>query len=118
MLTGNFVNLREAAAVSRGRAGTVWTLAESEDLNANLVRFPVGSGVEEHVNDEVDVLVLGVSGEGEVVVEGKEHALSAGVLVFVPRGTRRSTRGASEDFAYLSVHRKRGGVRIGCRGDI
>lgn len=118
MLAGNSVNLRETAVVSRGRAGTVWTLAGSEDLNANLVRFPVGSGVEGHVNDEVDVLILGVSGEGEVVVEGKEHALSAGVLVFVPRGTRRSIRSVSEDFSYVSVHRKRGGVRIGRRGDI
>lgn len=46
-------------------------------------------------------------------MEGEEHAVSAGVLVFVPKGVRRSTRSASEDFAYLSIHRRRGALRIG-----
>ena len=66
----------------------VWALEESGDLNANLVRFDVGRGVE-------------------------EHALSAGKLVFVPRGARRSTGASSDGFAYLTVHRSRGPLRIG-----
>jgi quercetin dioxygenase-like cupin family protein len=48
-----------------------------------------------------------------VTVEGEEHPLSSGTMVFVPRGARRSVRSASEDFAYLSVHRRRGPLRIG-----
>jgi quercetin dioxygenase-like cupin family protein len=91
----------------------VWTLEESEDLNANLVRFEAGGGVGEHVNDAVDVLIVGVSGSGSVRVDGEEHPVSNGDMVFVQRGARRSTRAASEGFAYLSVHRRTGPLQIG-----
>lgn len=95
--------------------GTIWALTEGEELNANLVRFPTGRGVGEHVNSEVDVLLVGISGSGTVTVDGEEHALSAGILVLVPQGARRSVRSASEDFVYLGVHRWRGALRIGRR---
>ena len=93
----------------------IWALQESGDLNANLVRFDAGGGVEEHVNDEVDVLFVGVAGSGTVRVDGEEHALSAGTLMFAPRGARRSTGASSDGFAYLTVHRRRGPLRIGGR---
>jgi quercetin dioxygenase-like cupin family protein len=105
--------LNELAAAAEGLAGVIWALEESGDLNANLVRFDAGGGVEEHVNDEVDVLFVGVAGSGTVRVDGEEHALSAGKLVFVPRGARRSTGASSDGFAYLTVHRRRGPLRIG-----
>ena len=113
MKAENWVNLRDVIGTSTDRTGTVWALMESGDLNANLVRFPAGRGVEGHANDEVDVLLLGVSGFGSVAVDGEERALSAGTLVFVPRGARRSTHSCSGDFAYLSVHRRRGPLPIG-----
>lgn len=108
------MDLRGISAGSGG-TGVVWTLEGSDQLNANLVRFDAGGGVGEHVNDEVDVVLVGVAGSGSVVVDGGEHALSAGVLVFVPRGARRSTRAGSDGFAYLTVHRRRGPLRIGGR---
>ena len=107
------VNLGDIAGSATGRSGVVWTLEGSGDLNANLVRFEAGGGVGEHVNDEVDVLVVGIAGSGSVSVDGEEHPLSNGVMVFVPRGASRSTRAASEGFAYLSVHRRRGPLQIG-----
>jgi quercetin dioxygenase-like cupin family protein len=109
------VNLYEIAASAGERTGVIWTLEGSADLNANLVRFETGGGVEEHLNDEVDVLIIGVSGTGTVHVDGKEHPVADGTMIFVPRGARRSTRASSEDFAYLSVHRRRGPMRIGGR---
>lgn len=105
------VDLGEVSAGVRG-PGTVWTQREGRDLNANLVRFPRGGGVGEHVNEEVDVLFIGVSGSGTVEVEGREHVLGAGVLVLAPKGARRATRSASEDFSYLTVHKRRGPVRL------
>ena len=96
-----------------GRAGVIWTLEESGDLNANLVRFDTGGGVGEHVNDEVDVLFVGMAGSGFVRAGGDEHTLSAGTLVFVPKGTRRSIVALSDGFAYLTVHRRRGPLTIG-----
>ncbi len=111
------MDLEEVAASAGDRAGVVWTLEAGEDLNANLVRFGPGRGVGEHINDEVDVLVLGVSGSGIVIVDDEEHALESGRLVFVPRGSRRCIRSASDGFAYLTVHRRRGPPGIGTRGD-
>ncbi len=91
------VNLAEISAGARG-AGALWTLREGRDLNANLVRFSRGAGVGRHVNGEVD---------------GREHALETGVVILAPRGARRATRSASSDFSYLTVHRRRGPVRLG-----
>ena len=36
----------------------LWALEASSELNANVVRFGAG----EHINDEVDVVFVGVSG--------------------------------------------------------
>lgn len=88
-----------------------WTLEDREDPNVDLVRFPSREGVEEHVDDEVDAISVSVSGSG---VDGEEHGLEAGSLVFVPRGARRSTRSVSGGFA-LTVHRRWGPPRIGRR---
>ena len=107
------MNLKDAAATAGDRAGVIWTLDESSDLNANLVRFGTGLGVEEHVNDEVEVIVVGVSGSGIVTVDREEHTLSAGMLVFIPKGAARATVSTSEDFAYLTVHRRRRPLQIG-----
>jgi len=107
------VSLGEVAASALGRVGVVWTLEDSSELNANLVHFEEGDGIEEHVNDEVEVIVLGIAGSGVVRVEGEEHPVSNGTLTFVPRGVRRSTRSLSEDFAYLTVHRRRGPLQVG-----
>lgn len=107
------VDLYGAARAAKESSGTVWTLSESEDLNANLVRFSEGKGVGEHVNDEVDVLVFGVSGSGIVAVEEEERTLSSGSLVLIPKGARRWTRSLTEGFAYLSIHRRRAPLRLG-----
>lgn len=111
---GGATDLRGVATMEQG-PGVAWTEETGEDLNINLVRFAEGEGVGEHVNDEVDVLFLGVSGSGVLRVDGEEVPLHPDCLLLVPKGTSRSTRGASEDFAYLTVHRRRGPVRIGRR---
>jgi len=115
MTTALGKDLKAVAASAAGRDGVVWSLEAGSDLNANLVRFEAGRGVGEHINDEVDVLFVGASGSGFVETDGREHALEAGKLVFVPKGARRSTQGASEDFAYLTVHGRRGPLQIGAR---
>jgi quercetin dioxygenase-like cupin family protein len=112
MPEGYDVDLLGISATDPG-TGVVWTLEGSTQVNANLVRFDAGGGVREHVNVEVDVLFVGVAGSGIVRVDGEEHVLSAGRLVFAPRGARRSTGTSSDGFAYLAVHRRRGPLRIG-----
>src|ERR671917_2419309 len=107
MLAGIGANLDDLVAAAPDRVGVIWALRESGDLNANLVRFDAEGGVGEHVNEEVDVLFVGVAGSGWVRVSSEEHVLSAGKLVFVPRGVRRSTNGSTDCFAYHTVQRRR-----------
>lgn len=103
------MNLKEVAAEAGEHSGVLWSLnkEQSEDLNANLVRFPTGGGVGEHINDEVDLVIVGVSGSGEILVGEERHDIRSGMLVFVPKGARRSILSGSDDFAYLSIHRRR-----------
>jgi quercetin dioxygenase-like cupin family protein len=107
------MDLTETAAAAGERTGVIWTLREGSDFNANLVRFEAEGGVGEHINDEVDVIFVGVSGTGSVRTNGEEHRLSAGTLVLVSKGARRSTLALSESFSYLTVHLRRAPPRIG-----
>ncbi len=115
MTTALGKELKAVAASVAGRQGVVWTLEGRGDLNANLVHFGPGRGVGEHVNDEVDVVFVGVSGSGSVVVDGEKFALGPGRMVFVPKGCLRATRSGSDEFAYLTVHQRRGPLRVVAR---
>jgi len=100
--------------VERGGAdGAVWSLPHGGDLDANLVQLAPGGGVGEHVNSEVDVLVVGVAGSGTVVVDGASYPLRSGIVLALPKGARRrvdADRG--ESISYLTVHRARAGLGI------
>ena len=97
----------EAAGMARD--GVLWSLA-SADLNANLVRFAGGDGVESHVNDEVDVLGVVVAGAGTLLLDGREEPLRPGVAFFVPKGARRAVRATASELVYLTCHRRRPGL--------
>jgi quercetin dioxygenase-like cupin family protein len=103
------LDLAEVARSSTAR-GPAETL-RSNDLDVNVLVFGVGEGVAEHANTDVDVLIVGIAGEGIVAVDGQSHALRRGRAVLVPKGTRRGTRATTEGFAYLTCHRRRGGLR-------
>ena len=112
MSTEYSATIAEILASAEEQTGVVWSLQESRDFNVNLVQFAEGEGVGEHLNNEVDVLFVGVSGSGEVRINGRLHYLSSGTLVHIPKGVRRSTRGISADFAYLTIHQRRGPLKI------
>ena len=87
----------------------VW-VHTSEDLNVNLLVFDAPGGVAEHTNDEVDVLLVGIAGQGTVVVEGTPRTLTAGAAIVVPKGARRAVEVPEGRFAYLTCHRRRAGL--------
>lgn len=89
--------------------GPIWSL-NSEQLNINLLRFGTGEGIPPHANNEVDVLLVIVEGEGMLMLGDEEHQVHAGAVVLIPRGTRRAIRCMSSTLAYLSCHRRRGGL--------
>lgn len=104
-----------ARLVACGGEGAIWTLKDSEDLNANLIRFEAGNTevVGEHKNDEVDVLFVGLSGSAVVTVDAEPYPLEVGRVVLVPKGSRRSITSETDSLSYLTVHRRRGPVAIG-----
>jgi mannose-6-phosphate isomerase-like protein (cupin superfamily) len=85
--------------------GAIWS-QRTEDLDVNLLRFPPDHGIPAHVNAEVDVLLVGISGEGLVDVDGRPCLLRAGQALVISKGARRSIRSLSDPFAYLSCHRR------------
>ena len=89
--------------------GAIWTW-QSEDLDINLLVFTSGEGVAEHVNAEVDVLLVGITGSGAVTIDGTRQILGAGHAIVIPKGANRGIQGMSDRFAYLSCHRRRGGL--------
>src|SRR5436190_14452922 len=73
-----------------GPSGAIWSLPHSGDLDANVVVLHAGDEVGQHVNDEVDVLIVGIDGQGTVIVDGDQLPLHAGRLVYVVKHAARS----------------------------
>ena len=95
--------------------GVVWSTSPG-GFHANLVSLEPGGAIEAHRNDEVDVLVIVVAGEGCVDVDGARTDVRGGMAVVVPKGTVRRIGAASDGGAglrYLTVHARRGPMSIG-----
>lgn len=88
-------------------SGVVWTLPRGNGVNVNLVRLEGGEAIGEHVNDVVDVVLLGVAVTATVSVDRLEVALEPGTLLVVPAGARRAIAARGGATGYLSVHRER-----------
>jgi quercetin dioxygenase-like cupin family protein len=101
-----------AGLADDGADGAIWSLPHGGDLDANVVRLRDGNAIADHVNGEVDVLVVVWSGGGELVVDGRATALRPGIVVSVPRGARRAVRAQGSDLTYLSIHRRREALTI------
>jgi mannose-6-phosphate isomerase-like protein (cupin superfamily) len=91
--------------------GPLWGMA-STDLNATLLAWPTGHAVPEHVNGELDVLLVTLAGHVHVVIDGTAHDLATGSAILIPRGTRRAITAGDGGVRYLSVHRRRGPLQI------
>ncbi len=95
-----------------GSGGAVWSLPHGGDLDANLVRLAPNAAIGEHVNSEVDVLVYVQSGTGVISVNGSDRQVAPDHLALIPRMAGRSVTAGPDGITYLSVHRRRGPLRI------
>lgn len=102
-------------AVAPGPGGAVWSLEGVRQLDVNLVILGAAEGIGEHHNDEVDVIVVVLSGAGRVSVDRTTDQVGAHDLVLVPARTTRAIRAGDEGMRYLSIHRARGGPAIQTR---
>ncbi|MFD9395961.1 cupin domain-containing protein [Streptomyces sp. NPDC060000] len=93
--------------------GAVWRLSEpGRQLDANIVRIPAEQHVEAHAEPDLDVLLLVVAGEGTLVTSDGPCPLSEGSLTWLPHGSTRGLVAGERGMSYLTVHRRRPGMRI------
>jgi len=97
--------------LARSGSGPLWGMA-SADLNATLLAWPPGHEISDHVNGELDVLVIVLDGNGSAIIDGESHDLASGNAILIPRGTRRRITASGTGLRYLSVHRRRGPLQI------
>lgn len=102
---------RTLAAAAGGRDGAVWSI-ETDDLDANLVQLGPARTIGEHRNDEVDVVIVVLGGDGLVTIDGERHEVASQTLVCVPRGTARAIVAGDDGLVYVTVHRRRRGLGI------
>ena len=97
--------------LARSGTGPLWGMA-SADLNATLLSWPAGHEVAEHVNAELDVLIVVLEGGGTASVDGEHHALAAGCALLIAQGASRRITAGDGGLRYLSIHRRRGPLQI------
>ncbi|MFI9822539.1 cupin domain-containing protein [Streptomyces sp. NPDC052013] len=101
------------AALDDAPAGALWRLAESgRQLDANVVHLPPGHQVGTHREPDLDVLHLVIAGSGTLTAPDGAHPLHRGTLTWLPHGSTRSLTAGPEGLTYLTVHRRRPGLRI------
>lgn len=91
--------------------GPIWG-ADSEDLNATILVWPVGDGPPEHVNDSRDVLYVVLEGAATLTIDGEPRELRAGDALIVEKGRRRGLVAGPDGVRYVTAHRRRGGLQI------
>ena len=82
-------------------------------LDANVVHLPPLQRVDTHTEPELDVLLLVVDGGGTLGTTEGSEPLGEGRLIWLPHGSTRSVTAGTEGLSYLTVHRRRPGMRIG-----
>ncbi len=76
-------------APSADRLETHPLLDDSDNPNSavlQLLRAPVGEGLPESVEDELDRLIVVLSGEATATLGGEDHGLTAGSAALIPAG--------------------------------
>jgi mannose-6-phosphate isomerase-like protein (cupin superfamily) len=88
--------------------------AATDDLNVTVVRLRPDEALPEHVNDQLDVLLVVLQGDGTLTCDGATTALGPSTpVVVVPKGARRQITAGPGGLAYVSAHQRQPGLHIG-----
>lgn len=91
-------------------SGALWAF-ETDDLDCSLVNWKASEGIVDHVNSEVDVLIIVLQGDGTLNIDGSQFDLAPGFVALIPKGATRSISGGPEGLAYTSIHKRRKRLR-------
>jgi quercetin dioxygenase-like cupin family protein len=103
------LKIGDTAALDFHGRGPQWGV-ETEQLNATILSWEKGHGLEAHINHELDVVLVILEGEGEAFIEDETIRLRAGMVMPIARGLVRAITATSERLTYASVHRRRPGL--------
>ncbi|MEU9478932.1 hypothetical protein [Streptomyces sp. NPDC048191] len=109
---------RTLAEAPPAPSGVLWKLAESgRQLDANVVRLAPGDRIVAHTETQLDVMLLVTAGDGLLGAgpADEPQQLAEGALVWLPHGAPRSITAGETGLAYVTVHQRRPGMRIGTR---
>lgn len=89
-------------------AGAVWKLqARERDLDSNVIALPPGGTIDAHNGPDLDVLIHVLGGSGHLTTERGVLELRPGVLLWLPRRSRRQFNAGPDGLRYLTVHQRR-----------
>jgi len=95
-------------------SGALWKLQMSQrDLDSNVIQLPAGVTIDAHAGPDLDVLVHVVHGSGQLVTELDTIELRPGVLLWLPRRSRRQFTAGPRGLRYLTVHQRRQSLTLG-----
>ncbi|HEY1180359.1 MAG: hypothetical protein HOV66_02940 [Streptomycetaceae bacterium] len=103
-----------ARARRDGAAGSVWQVPdERRELDANVIHLPAGDRLSAPAGTDLDVLLVVLDGAGKLASAEGTVPVSAGSVVWMPRGTPRTVVAGPDGLSYFSVHRRRPPMTIG-----
>ncbi|MBP0456319.1 hypothetical protein [Streptomyces montanisoli] len=115
---GFLCDVHALTAQPQAPAGALWKLAEpGRQLDANVIHLAENQHIETHAEPDLDVLLLVIAGHGTLHAPDGTVRLAAGALCWLPHGSSRSVTAGAEGLDYMTVHRRRPGMRIGRRQD-
>ena len=89
-------------------AGAAWRLPmNARDLDSNIIDLPPGVAIDAHTGPDIDVLVHVIDGSGQLTTELHTLDLTPGVLLWLPRRSRRQFTAGAKGLRYLTVHQRR-----------
>jgi len=93
--------------------GAVWKLqARERDLDANVIALPPGQSIDAHTGPDLDVLIHVLAGSGQLTTELGVLDLTPGVLLWLPRRSRRQFTAGAEGLRYLTAHQRRQALQL------
>jgi len=105
------IEVADLATIAAHEVGAAWAYA-GEQLNATLLSWDPGHEVAEHVNDEREVLLLVIRGDGQLCVDGRSFELVPGRVIVIQRGAGRSILAGPGGLAYVTAHQARGPLQV------
>jgi len=97
-----------AADTTADASGAVWKLEVRErDLDSNVIALPPAGVIDAHAGPGLDVLIHVLAGGGQLTTELGVIDLAPGILLWLPRRSRRQFTAGPQGLRYLTVHQRR-----------